>query len=319
MGQTNKPQPYSHDKFTAAIMDTEIAVMESAAINMTTRIFAAAHGLPLSGTIEKKEEASFTEKSLGATILMAGYASDRPAADAIASRLWRNLNGIPEPVAATPAVAAPPPPPPPSPAKADRPTSMSALPATEQVLDPDVLADKTPVFSSAAFMLQVMASLALNNIKRGQRGKIVRDFIFRGRAPADSENRCTIRVESTLQSAVISIYANGAATPLYRTVGYNELWQFAKARDIGALEKIGRGMFANASMRRIEGGREAIDEYAAGVVDADDGSVPSDARDIDDDDGEGDDEEPTIGQLARQAAARTPDGASRLVPRTRKS
>lgn len=289
---SNKPQSFPREKVVASLLATEISVIVAAAENMTTRLFAAAHGLPLTGTPEVKSEATFTEKSLGAVILMAGFASDRSAADTLAGRLWRDLNGIAEQPAPSPSPAAPA-----TPAKIGRATDL--VPESERVLNEAVLNDRTITFDRPAYMLQVMASLALQNIKRERRGKIVRDFHH-------GPHRFTIRVESNLMAACISIFANGSPTPLYRTVSFNELWQFARARDAASLDRIARSMIENATLRRISGGRAETDEYAEGVADTDDTNVPEDERTpspraLDD----RDDPEPTMGQLLAQAAKRS--------------
>lgn len=296
MAQPSKATPFQRDAFVAAILQTEIAVIESAAETMTDRIFAAAHGVPLTGTIEQRPSASFTEKSLGAVVLMAGYASDRQAADALAGRIWRALNGLPE--ATTPAAA------PAAPQGRTPPTTSTAgLPQEERVLNPDVIADRTVDYSSGAHMLQVMASRALSNIQKGIRGKIVHDFKYRN-------HRMTIRVTANLQQATISIYSPGKKEPLFRTLSTNELWAYARARDRSAIEQIARGMVTNADMRKIESGHGS-ESYAKGIADTDTDaegrptSVPADEPDPDIDNvSEAEDREPTMRELMADARRR---------------
>lgn len=291
--QINKPQPFKREQFIAAILETEIAVMQTAAENMVTRLFAAAHGLPLTGTPEVKNDAEFTEKSLGAVILMAGFASDRAASESLSGRIWRNLNKIPEPVESKPVTA------PSAPAK-DAPARFTDIvPESERVLNQTVLQDTNTQFTRVGYMLQVMATQALKNISLNRAGKVARDFHC-------GNVRFTIRVGTSFTTATVNIYVPGKE-PLMRDIGFNELWQFARARDSAALQKIGQSMIDNASMRRIGGGRAGTDEYAEGVQDTDDTNVPEDENGsrLSSDHDTGDDREPTMGELIARAAKRS--------------
>lgn len=268
-----------------------MAVTGAAANSMTTRIFAAAAGQPLTGTLEALDSAELNAKSLAALLLMAGYAPDRPVATQLGWRLWAQLNGIAEPDPTPPAKA------------------TQEKPTADRELNAIVLADKSKVFDRAGYMLQVMATAALDHMKRGRRGKIVRDFYH-------GPFRLTIRVSGNSDSATISIYSpKRTSDPLYRTCSINELWQFACPRDPGSLDKIAKGMMDNAELPVVKGGREDVNEYAEGVLDTDDGADEGEP-DTDDDDEGPEDREPTMKELLARARAR--EGKTGPNPRQRR-
>lgn len=288
----SSPLTFSRQQFNDALLGTDMAVTDAAANSMTTRVFAAAAGQPLTGTLEALDSAQLTAKSLGALLLMAGFAPDRPVASQLGARLWAQLNGIAEPEPAAP----------PTPAKTGR---DKATPEATRELNATVLADKSRTFERAGYMLQVMATAALDHMKRGIRGRIVREF-------RHGPFRLTIRVSGNSDSATISIFSPKRQTdPLYRTCSINELWQFACPRDPGSLDKIAKSMMDNAELPVIKGGREDVNEYAEGVLDQDDAAIEGDRdADVDDADDEGpEDREPTMRELLSRAKARkTGDG-----------
>lgn len=271
--------------------------MPIAAEKMASRILAVANGHPLTEQLPSCESAELTSQSLAACVLMAGYATDQQAADTLSGRLWRALNGLPEPAAKPQA---------PVPASTDRATSTSGVPQSERVLNPTVLADKTTTFTSGAHMLQLMATLALDQIQRSIRGKIVRDFLF-------ANHRFTIRVVANLQQATIHIYAAGSDTILlFRTLSMNELWAFAKARDRNGMDKIAKSMIENAHMRQIKSGHGHSEFYAEGIPDTDtdaDGTPTAQevSDGIRDDSDAGEDDADDLRPFARKIAKRRND------------
>jgi hypothetical protein len=283
------PETFTRPQFSEALLTADMAVTDAAADSMTTRIFAAAAGLPLTGTLEPLDTAQLTQKSIAAVLLMAGFAPDKPVAAQLSATLWPVLHGEPVPDVAVPVSAAP---------ATDK--RGLPLPGAGRELNPNVLADTSTTFTNPGYMIQVMATCVLDQMRRGVRGGVVRQFHIDG-------FRLSIRASSRADTAVIRIYTptNPSKPRLCRTCSLNELWQFACPADIGALSKIARGMLDNAAMPIIEDGRAGTDEYARGVHyteegraapgDPNDDGAPADPHDADDDD------EPTISQFLAQA------------------